>query len=134
MLATEGEELIGQIRCAQGCRRNFPHRFRQLCGEVRRVPHHVGVTMDDREEIIEVMRNPARELSDGIHLLRLQYLRFKTQPRRHIPPAERDSVVRFRGAEIVGGHREIVRQLLAKKDGFAAKWMAAFHHPHKLAE
>jgi hypothetical protein len=43
--------------------------------------------MDDREEIVKLMRNAAGELPYRIHLFRLQHLSLKPQSGRYVPPA-----------------------------------------------
>ena len=43
-----------------------------------------GVTLDDREQVIEVMRDAGGELADGFHLLRLAKLRLEARSRSEI--------------------------------------------------
>jgi hypothetical protein len=44
----------------------------------------VGAREDDRQEVVEVVRDAAREVPDGLHLLRLPELRFDRALLRHV--------------------------------------------------
>jgi signal transduction histidine kinase len=69
--ARKGEQLPRQLSPAQ-CRLN--RRFRQLpllACHIEPLGQQVEIAERDADGIIEVMREPSRQLADGFHLLRL---------------------------------------------------------------
>jgi hypothetical protein len=58
-------------------------------GEILRSEERIAE--DDREEIVEVVRNPSRELPHGFHLLRLAQLFFELATFAHVLKRTRDA-------------------------------------------
>ena len=55
---------------------------------------HFGITVDDHQEIVEIMRDAARKAPDGLHFLRLTKLFFELPP---VGNVFRDDLQFFRG-------------------------------------
>jgi hypothetical protein len=71
LLAREGEELLRQARRAvDGAKRRLDEAPDHRCAAGLR-PQHLQISRDHREEIVEIVRDPAGEMTDGLHLLRL---------------------------------------------------------------
>src|SRR5262249_58044699 len=68
----EGEQAGGQLGAARsrldGAR---GHPLELGLDDTRARLHPLEVAQDHREQVVEVMRDPARELADGLHLLRV---------------------------------------------------------------
>ena len=96
LLPAEGQELPRQIRRAlagaQDLRQVVAHRVPRL----ETGAEHLAVAEDDRQEIVEVVRDPARELADGLHLLSLAELPLHPVALRHV---QRDGEVAWLAAE-----------------------------------
>ena len=75
LAAREGEQLMRQLGAARRGLVDHPGDR----GELRPVLHALGEDLDragdDGQDVVEVVRDAAGELSDGIHLLRLAQLR-----------------------------------------------------------
>ena len=85
----------------------------------RRSQEHVAVSVDDREQVVEVVGDPAREPADRLHLLRLAQLHLalpqgglRLLPRRDVVPDRfhHPAVRRGEGVDLVPPH--VGRQLL----------------------
>ena len=73
----EGEELPGERR---GARRRLADLHDVVAPRVRgsdRVEQELDVAADGGEQVVEVVRDAAGELADGLHLLRLAELRLQ---------------------------------------------------------
>ncbi len=90
LLAAEGEQLPGQSRRARG--RPLDHldipSERMVGSQARQ--EDLGAPGDDREQVVEIVRDPARELSDAFDLLRLAQLGFDLLLLRFGAPPLRD--------------------------------------------
>ena len=83
LLAREREELLGQLR--------GPCRGALDLVEVARsradadpVAGHAAVAGDHGQQVVEVVRDAARELADGLHLLRLPELALEPLALAHV--------------------------------------------------
>src|SRR5438128_11352897 len=52
----------------------------QVAIGINRVQRQFGITADNHQEVIEIMRDATRQLSDGIHLLSLPKLSLQLAP------------------------------------------------------
>ncbi len=91
LAAAEGEELRGQGGRPRGGASNL-FQVRDDSGvRVRgRARSHVrdrqlGIAPDRHQQVVEVVRDPARQTTDGLHLLRLAELFLQAFPLRHVP-------------------------------------------------
>src|SRR3546814_754629 len=71
LASREGQKLARQVRSAQACLESKLSHLLSIWVELKRFLQKVEVADDDREQIVEVVRYPAGELDDGLHLLRL---------------------------------------------------------------
>src|SRR5581483_6329965 len=71
--AAEREELPGELRRTRRRAANLLDLPLALL-HARIEQNQLGVAADDREQIVEVVRDAAREPADGFHLLRLEEL------------------------------------------------------------
>ena len=78
LLAREGEQPGGQIGGARGCvRRGFDELADVGLAARQLALDQVHGAGDDREHVVEIMRDAAGELADRFHLLHLPHLRFR---------------------------------------------------------
>src|SRR5271166_4815878 len=70
LTATEGEELSRELRAVQRRVLSLLQELAQL-GIVQAGGEHLQIGGDYGQEIVEIMRDPAGELPDRLHLLRL---------------------------------------------------------------
>ena len=73
LLPAEGEQLPRQCGGATGRLNDLFSVTSQRTGG-KTVPQKLGVSADDRQQVVEVVRNPAGEQADRFHLLRLSDL------------------------------------------------------------
>ena len=74
LLAREGEQSPGQGgRAVAGVERALQQRPHLLVGH--EIAHEVDIAEDGGQKIVEIVRYPAGELADALHLLALQELR-----------------------------------------------------------
>ena len=78
LLAAEGEQLPRQRRGLVAGLLDLVDRHLGVagCQFVRRLAQQRGVTVDDGEQVVEVVGDAARQAADGVHLLRLSKVRF----------------------------------------------------------
>ena len=74
LLAAEGQELAGQVGGALRCLLNELDVTARRARALRPPRQHLAPPDDDGQEVVEVVGDPARELSDGLHLLGLPEL------------------------------------------------------------
>ena len=78
LLSAEHEQLTGE---RSGPMSGFLDLFDPVpsegVGEIKLTQHHVTVAVDHRQKIVEVVRDPAGQLSDALHLLGLAQLCLK---------------------------------------------------------
>src|SRR5690606_15006410 len=80
--AAERQQLPGKPRRTHARVTHLAQRSEQLVLILVSREEELRMTGDDREQVVEVVSNPARELTDGVHLLRLlQLLLERTLPR-----------------------------------------------------
>ena len=77
LLAAEGQQLAGQRRSAFGGAGDFLGRAAQLRLGAQTFQQELRVARNHHQQIVEVMRDAARQTSDGFHLLRLAKLLFE---------------------------------------------------------
>ena len=92
LLAREGEQLAHQGRRPVGVLRDLVQV--RIIGVRVVAPQHQKVAMarDRRQQVVEVMRDAARQLADGLHLLALHELRFQRLQRADIRQHRHDAV------------------------------------------
>ena len=71
-------------------------------------PGELAVAGDDRQQVVEVVRDPARELADGLHLLRLAQLLLEPPLLRHVA---RDHAARLDHAVVVADRERRVGEV-----------------------
>ena len=123
----ESEELPRQGRGPFGRPDDLAHALAALRIVGERRPEQLGVTLDDRQEIVEVVGDSAREAAHRLHLLRLAELRLELKPLGDVPTrrvheapaADRDEpVVELDGhlAAVLLPDRRLRQDLLASQD------------------
>ena len=70
LLAGEREQMLGEIRAACGGVVDHPGDGRELRLLLDRVRQDLDGSGDDRQDIVEIMRDAAGELAEGFHLSR----------------------------------------------------------------
>ena len=80
ILAAEHEQLTGKTRGAFGGKINCLNGVEHLRRQGQPGEQRAGMSLDDREHVIEVVRDAGGELADGLHLLRLAQLFLQIQP------------------------------------------------------
>jgi len=78
--AAEHQQLPGEAGGAFSGEIGGLDRVADFLRQVRFGQEQTGVPLDDREHVVEIMRDARCELSDRFHLLRLPQLRLKVQP------------------------------------------------------
>ncbi len=76
LLPAEGEQLLRQCRGAAG-RLDDLFSVTPLLTGGEAIPQKFGIAADDRQQVVEVVGDPAREQADRFHLLRLSELRLE---------------------------------------------------------
>ena len=71
LLAGEREQMLGEIRAARGGVVDHPGDRRELRLLLDRVRQDLDGAGDDRQDIVEIMRDAAGELTEGFHLFGL---------------------------------------------------------------
>ena len=74
LLATVGKQLAGQARSAIGRLADLCDLLALIRVAARPAKQDLGVAADHGQEVVEVVRDAAGELSDPLHLLRLPQL------------------------------------------------------------
>ena len=74
--AAERQQPARQLGAALAGGRDHVGRLLQVGARFEGDAQGLGIADDDRQEIVEVVREPARELADRLHLLRLRQLFF----------------------------------------------------------
>jgi len=80
LLPSEREELAREIGGATGRACDLIQQFARIVRQRAIVAHQVEVAADDREEVVKVVGDPAGQLPDSLHLLRLPQLLLKEVP------------------------------------------------------
>ena len=80
LLAAEGQQLPRQGGRAISSLLDGLYFRQQRIALVEIFEQHLGVTADDHQKIIEVVRHAACQPSDGLHFLRLTKLVFQSAP------------------------------------------------------
>jgi len=75
--------LSGQPRGAFACLLDLVEIGEQIWSVFDAIAQQFAVPQNRREQIVEIVRDAPRELTDGLHLLRLAELFLETQP---VPP------------------------------------------------
>jgi hypothetical protein len=134
LLATEGEELAGEARGAVGRLADLGGVLaaRVARGEV--FEQQVGVARDGGEDVVEIVRDPARQPAHGFHLLRLPELLLELHPLGDVAPDAED----FDGPAVLelGGDGELGHPVLARgcphPELARGPRLAAQHPPQEL--
>ena len=74
LFAAERQQLTGQIGGAFGGGAHLYQRFLRLLAFHHSAENHVGVPLDDRQDVVKVMSHPSGQLADRFHLLQLAEL------------------------------------------------------------
>ncbi len=83
LLPAEGQQLTGQARGALRGQEDLVQLLvPALC--VAGPPRHLRIAGDHRQQVVEVVRHPAGQPPDGLHLLRLPQLLLELQPFPHV--------------------------------------------------
>jgi hypothetical protein len=69
--------LLGDRRCFFTCHLDLFHALHVRRTRRSGLQHHFRISQDHAEQVVEVVRNPARQPSDRLHLLRKQKLLFQ---------------------------------------------------------
>ena len=69
LFAAEGQKLAHQLGGTRTCLANPGEVFLHRIGIGESQTQQVGEAVDDREQVVEVMRHAARQTTDGLHLL-----------------------------------------------------------------
>ena len=85
LLASEGQQLPGQVGRAAGGLLDLIHVTAQGMLGRQRIQHQLGVGTDDHQQIIKVVRHSSGQESDCIHFLCLLKLIFQPAPVRNVP-------------------------------------------------
>lgn len=97
MLPAEGEQLSRQDR-GPACRTSdFANVVRYLAFYFELIEKQIAVAENRRKKIIEVVRDPTRELTERLHLLRTDELILQLFPRGHIHERPHEANGRARG-------------------------------------
>jgi hypothetical protein len=83
LLATEGQELARETGRALGRLDDFTDLARERVAARQAAGDHVPVPHDDAQ-YVEVVRHPAGQAPDGLHLLRLPKLLREPTPLRYV--------------------------------------------------
>ena len=84
LFPAEGHQLPGQGAGPLARFRDFADRFSGAGVQLFIRHDEAGMTVDHREQIVEIMRDAAGQLTNGFHLLRLPQLSLKIGSFRHI--------------------------------------------------
>ena len=76
-MPAERKELAGEGRRTLSRLYDLFHMLVQLILLSKTVYHQLAISVDDGQQIVEVVRNPSGQAPDGFHLLRLAKLLFK---------------------------------------------------------
>ncbi len=104
--AAEGEQLPGEIGGPLRRGHDLLDAFLEVVGIGRHVQEKRGLHLDHREEIVEVMRDAARELTDGLHLLGLPELILKLAAHRDV--GGHAGVAAHRAIRVADGKRAVL--------------------------
>ena len=80
LLAAEGQKLARERRCAFGGAGDFLRGPAQVRFGPETLQQKFGVSGNHHQQIVEVVRDAARQPADGLHLLRLAQLLFERAP------------------------------------------------------
>ena len=83
LAAAERQHLLGEVGGAHRGAGDLLGVGAALVLRIERVQHDLGVADDRREQVVEVVRDAAREAADRFHLLRVAQLLFEQQPLGH---------------------------------------------------
>jgi hypothetical protein len=76
LLAGEGEQPAGQLGAAQRSFDRFLHQLDDLVVVFDQRPGEIEVAQDHSQHVVEIVRHPAGQIADRLHLLRLAQLFF----------------------------------------------------------
>ncbi len=91
LVAAEHEQLAGEPRRAVRGALDLLGVRAQRVGVVEPVHQEARVALDHREEVVEVVRDPAGELPDALEALRLAELSLEALPLRHVAAVQHDA-------------------------------------------
>src|SRR2546423_2389475 len=74
MLAAEREQLPRQARCTRGGAHDCVYVLADLGIDTLLMTHDLGISLDNHEQVVEVVRDSASQSPHGLHLLRLSNL------------------------------------------------------------
>ena len=74
LFPAERQQLTGQIGGAFGGGAHLYQRFFRILAFHHSAENHVGMPLDDRQDVVKVMRHACGELADRFHLLQLAQL------------------------------------------------------------
>src|SRR5438309_11223986 len=80
LFPAKGEQLRDEPGPAAGCLEDFRQILRDCTVSLRSTEERFTVPDDYPEDVVEVVRNAAGQLTDGLELLRLPALRFEQGP------------------------------------------------------
>ena len=84
LASAEGQELTSQRRGARASQLDLVCVLRTLVVFVRCGANEPGVSIDDRQQIVEVVGDASCQLADGLHLLRLPQLLLEEELVRNV--------------------------------------------------
>ena len=99
LAAAEEEQLAREIGGALGGGANLAEALDRVGRQVRRLAGQLGLQQDHRENVVEIVRDAAGELADGVHLLRLPELLLHPQPFRDFAHVAMDRIDLGEGIE-----------------------------------
>src|SRR3990172_7527318 len=82
--AAEVQDLPNEVRPALGLPQDEPHALLIFAAQLERTEHQLTVKDDRRQQALEVMRDPRRELSDGRQPILLLDATLRLERLRHV--------------------------------------------------
>ena len=79
LLAAEGQQLLGEQGGPRSGRADLFQRFACGLGQARLGQQHFAVSVDDGEQVVEVVRDAPGKASDTVHFLRMLQLHFQAR-------------------------------------------------------
>ena len=79
IFAAEHEQLPREAGGAFGGKKNRLHRLEHFGRQRRLGEQRAGMSLDDRQHVVEIVRDAGGELADGFHFLRLPQLFLQIQ-------------------------------------------------------
>src|SRR5579883_1012955 len=85
LFSPKGQQLAGQVGCAAGRAQDLQHIAMQTVSGADCVLHQFGIAADHHEQVIEIVRNAARQQADCVHFLRLEKGGLQPPPLADVP-------------------------------------------------